>query len=202
MPPSADKPAPRRRPADGAIASEVKRHPIRWFLAMLLSDRSMSASDLARATEMEASAVRRHLREMEKVGTIEVIELRARRGAGEKYYRLCSDFIITDQERAELSLAERRRIDAYTLKVSLGEALRSLVSRPTARSQGRADNCLARVPMVLDEEGWTELARIHYECYLKVIDLREQAEQRLRSRSDKGFRATSIILCFEVTAPD
>lgn len=197
---SADKPSQPRRPSDGAVISDVKRHPIRWFIAMLLSDRPMSASELASATEMKASAVRRHLREMEQGGAIDVIELRTRRGAAEKYYKLCRDFIITDLERAELSVEERRRIDAYTLKVSLGEALRSLVSRPTTRSQGRADNCLTRVPMVLDEEGWTELARIHYESYSKVMDLREQAERRLRARSETGFRATSVILCFEVTS--
>ncbi|HET7591267.1 MAG TPA: helix-turn-helix domain-containing protein [Solirubrobacterales bacterium] len=198
---SADKPDPQRRPADGATAARVRRNPIRWFLAMLLSDRPMSASELARAAEMEPTAVRRHLREMEKAGAIELLELRRRRGTNEKFYRLCSDFVISDEERAKLTLEERRRIDAYTLKVALGEALRSLVSRPTASSQGRADNCLTRVPMVLDEEGWTELARLHYESYLKVMDLREQVERRLRSRGEEGIRATSLILFFEVSPP-
>ncbi len=198
---SDEKPSRQERRADGAIAAGVKRHPIRWFLALLLSDRPMSARDLAAATELTQSAVRRHLREMEKAGTIEVLELRARRGTGEKYYRVRSDFIVTDEERAELTLEERRRLDAYTLKVGLGEALRSLVSRPTASSQGRADNCLTRVPLRLDEEGWTELARIHYESYKSVMALRDQVEQRLRSRGEKGIRATSLILCFEVTPP-
>ena len=161
----------------------------------------MSAGELAKVVELEPSAVRRHLRAMEAAAAIEVVEVRARRGAGEKVYALRSDFILSEEERAEISLEVRRRIDGYTLKVGLGEALRSLVSSPTASSQGRADNCLTRIPMVLDEEGWSELARIHYDAYLKVMELRERVERRLRGRDEEGIRATSLILCFEVTPP-
>lgn len=189
------------RSAEGALASGAIEHPIRWFLATLLSDRPMSAGELAKVVELEPSAVRRHLRAMEAAAAIEVVEVRARRGAGEKVYALRSDFILSEKERAEISLEVRRRIDGYTLKVGLGEALRSLVSSPTASSQGRADNCLTRIPMVLDEEGWSELARIHYDAYLKVMELRERVERRLRGRDEEGIRATSLILCFEVTPP-
>jgi len=176
-------------------------HPVRWYIAMLLSDRPMSAHQLALLVEMTPGAVRRHLREMEKAGAIGVADLRTRRGAAEKIYELRSDFILSEEERAELSLEQRRRIDAYILKVGFGEALRSLVSKPTASSQGRADSCVTRIPMVLDEEGWAELARIHLETYLKVMDLRDRIEQRLQQAGEEGFRATSLLLCFEVTPP-
>ena len=189
------------RSADGAFASGAIKHTIRWYFATLLSDRPMTATELGAVVEMTPNAVRRHLRAMEEAEAIEVVEVRARRGAGEKVYALRSDFILSEQERAELSLEVRRRIDGYTLKVGLGEALRSLVSSPTASTQGRADNCLTRIPMVLDEEGWTELARIHYDSYLKVMELRERVEGRLASSGEDGIRATSLILCFEVSPP-
>jgi predicted transcriptional regulator len=183
---------------NGAAASRALRFPSRWLFAIILSDRPMSAGELAEVVEMKPSAIRPHLREMEKAGAIEVVETRTRRGTMEKVYGLCSDFIISEEERAELSLEERRRIDAYTLKVGLREAVRSLVSKPTASSQGRVDNCLTRVPMVLDEEGWTELAQLHYESFLRVMELRDRVEQRMRSSGGDAFRATSLIVCFEV----
>jgi predicted transcriptional regulator len=197
---SSERPLPPHLP-DGASAADTKRHPIRWLIGTLLSDRPMTASELAEQAEMKPSAVRRHLREMEKAGTIEVVEMRPRRGAGEKVYRSRSDFIVSAEERAELSLDERRRLAAYTLKVGLREALRSLVSEPKERSQGQADNVLARVPIVLDAEGWNELAQVHVHFYEKVMELRDRAEQRLRDRGEEGIRATSLILLFEVTPP-
>jgi predicted transcriptional regulator len=197
---SPQNPIPPRYP-DGASAADTKRHPIRWFIAILLSDWPMTASELAAQVEMKPSAVRRHLREMEKAGTIEVVEMRPRRGAGEKVYGVLSDFVLSDEDRAELSLEERRRLAAYTLKVGLREALRSLVSNSKERSPGQAENVLARVPMVLDEAGWNELSQIHVEFYTRVMELRDRIEQRLRDRGEDGIRATSLVLCFEVTPP-
>ncbi|MBS1878553.1 MAG: winged helix-turn-helix transcriptional regulator, partial [Actinobacteria bacterium] len=97
----------------------------------LLSDRPMSANELAEQVEINPSAIRRHLREMRAAETIEVVEVRRRRGTAEQVYGVCADFILSEAERAEASPDTRRRLDGYVLKVALGEALRSLVSNPT-----------------------------------------------------------------------
>jgi DNA-binding transcriptional ArsR family regulator len=195
-----DERAQRSEPiADGAIAAGALDHPIRWFLIALLGDRPMTAAELAQAAEMKPSAVRRHLREMRAAGTIEVVEVRSRRNAAEQVYRTCTDFIFTQAQRAEQSPDERRRFDAYILKVAIGEALRSLVSSEARRSRGRADECVTRVPMILDDEGWAELASAHEDFVLRTIELRGHAEERLKEKDAKSIRATSFVLFFEVS---
>ncbi|MBS1878912.1 MAG: hypothetical protein JST31_05325, partial [Actinobacteria bacterium] len=51
----------------------------------------------------------------------------------------------------------------------------------------------------VDEEGWTELAQIHEECFLRVMELRDRVEARLQEDDVEPFRATSLIVCFEVS---
>lgn len=190
-----------KRPADGLVASGGHKHPVRLLIAGLLGDRPMSANDLAEVVEMKPSAIRRHLREMRAANVIEVVDVRRRRGTAEQVYGACSDFIVTDEEWALLSPDQRRRVNGYILKIALGEAGRSLVSSSPTGSQERPDTCLTRVPMLVDEEGWTELARMHSAFYLRVMETRGRIEERLADGASEPFRATSLIACFEVSPP-
>lgn len=184
----------------GAIAAGASDHPIRWFFATLLSDQPMSAVELAEIAEMKPSAVRRHLRAMRAAEVIEVVEVRQVRNSQEQVFGLCADFLVTEDERAELAPAVRRKIDGYTLRVALGEALRSM--RSSTGAEERLDHCLTRVPLELDEEGWAELAQIHLESYERVMEARERARERMQGGNvGEPIRATSLILFFEVSPP-
>lgn len=184
------------------IAAKALKNPVRWFLHAILGDRPMSASELAELAEMSPSAVRRHLREMRTAGVVEIVDLRSRRNTAEQIYQARKDFILTKADRADQTVEERRRFDAYTLKVVIGEALRSIVSRDAKRSLEGSDECVARIPMLVDEEGWGELARAHEEFFLRVLDLRDRIEKRSQGKGEGApIRATSFILLFEVSPP-
>jgi DNA-binding transcriptional ArsR family regulator len=162
----------------------------------------MSAGELAERAEMKPSAVRRHLREMRTAGVVEIVDLRSRRNMAEQVYRARKDFILTKEDRAGQTAEERRRFDAYTLKVVIGEALRSIVSREARRSSDEADECVTRIPMHVDEEGWAELAGAHEEFFFRVMELRDRIEKRTQGEGKVApIRATSFILFFEVSPP-
>lgn len=199
---SNERPDSEGRSADAVIAAGALKNPVRWFLHGLLTDRPMSASELAELAEMRPSAVRRHLRAMRAAGVIEIAGLRTRRNTAEQVYRSCKDLILTKAARADQTVEERRRFDAYTLKVAIGEALRSLVSSDAARSIDRVDECVTRIPMRVDEDGWAELARAHEEFFFHVLELRDRIEKRVRDEEKAtSIRATSFILFFEASPP-
>ena len=55
-----------------------------------------------------------------------------------------------------------------------------------------------RVPLAVDEQGWSELTRIHEEAFQKVMELRERTETRLLGDDEVAIPAVSVQLCFEV----
>jgi DNA-binding transcriptional ArsR family regulator len=181
-----------REVVKGAMA-----HPVRWMLATILAEKSASAAELAKKIDMPIVKVRRHLRAMNEEGVIEQVEERSRRGAGERFYATRAELFVDEEEFGDLTYGQRRQLTAYILKICLSEASRALVTKPTKKSLDRLDNVVVRVPLCIDEEGWTELAQIHREAYDRVIELRSKIAGRLKDRDEEGFRAMSIIMWFE-----
>jgi DNA-binding transcriptional ArsR family regulator len=190
-----------RRTAGRAAAAEVAKYPVRMYIAALLFDRPMTANELAAATEMSVSTVRRHLRAMRNAHAVEITETHKRRGTAEQVYGPTGPFLLDQDEYSRLTPKQRRQIGGYILKASLTEATRSLVSNPSKRSLERDDVCFARTPIQVDEEGWAELAKIHSDALQRVIELRERVEDRIGESDAETFRATSVILWFEASSP-
>jgi DNA-binding transcriptional ArsR family regulator len=187
------------RPAFLEGAANTAPHPVRWRLATILAERPLSAAELAAGTGMSADKVRRHLRALRAEGVLEVVEERRRRNTAEQVYRLKLDFGLAIEDYAQTDFETRRRINGAVLKVALREATRSLVTAPTRRALERVDVCVTRVPLSVDEQGWTELAEIHAEAFGKVMALRERTEARLRKSGEEPIPAASVVLCFEVS---
>lgn len=169
-------------------------HPARWMIATVLGERPASAVELAQMVELPVEQVRYHLRMMVKRGVIELAERKRTRGTVEQFYRAPEGVIIRQAALSKLTSEEQRRIAANFLKVCFREATRALVATPVPV---RDDDQLARVPMIVDEEGWDELALIHRETFERVQRLKVRIEKRVEGSDGEGFRIVSLLMLFQ-----
>lgn len=186
---------------DRRVADGHAEDPERLLIAAELSETARSAAQVAEATGIPLARVRRHMREMREEGLIESVMRKSKRGTVE-HYNLLITGELDEVEYSGLSLEERRRFHGNVLKIVLTEASRALVTHPTDRGLQRSDGTIARIPILTDEAGWEEMARLHKEFYDRIMALRERIARRLEEEGREGFRASSVLLLFESETVD
>jgi hypothetical protein len=65
----------------------------------------------------------------------------------------------------------------------------------------RIDRHLSRTPVILDEQGWSEMMKIHLDAFLASLEVRDRAEERLKHSGEEGIRGRSVQVFFEVPKP-
>jgi DNA-binding transcriptional ArsR family regulator len=174
-----------------------------WLLiAAEMAEAPKSAAQLAEATGLPLARVRRHVRAMRDEGLIESVTRKSKRGTVEHFNLLIGGLLQDEDELAELSLPERRRLHGNILRIILTEATRALVTHPTDRSLKRLDGVVVRIPLFTDEPGWEELAKLHREFYDRVMEVRERIAARLEEEGEEGFKVSSVQLLFEAETAD
>lgn len=173
-----------------------------FAIATTLAEGARSASELAEMTGLPSARVRRYLRQMRANGLIESVRSEARRGVVEHFHFVTGGLMIEDEDFAELSLAQRRKINGFLLKLALTEATKALVTHPLDRNLERVDGTLARIPMQIDEAGWEELAGLHLKFWEQVMETRERIAARLQEKGEQGFKASSVIMLYEAGTAD
>jgi DNA-binding transcriptional ArsR family regulator len=176
--------------------------PERFAIATTLAEGPKSAAQLAEIVGIPPARVRRHIRKMREEGVVESASSEAKRGAVEHFHFVSGGLEIEEEQLAELTLDQRRRITAYFLKVLLTDATKSLITHPRSPGLERTDGPLTRIPIQIDEEGWKELANMHTEFYRRVLESRDRIAERLREKGEEGFKASSVIMLFESETAD
>lgn len=189
-----------RKGREGPHGSDgAAEDPERLLIAAELAERPKSAAELVEATGLPSARVRRHIRQMREEGLIESIVRKRKRGTVEHYNMLLGALVNEEGELAELSLDERRRLYGNLLRIILTDATRALVTKPTDRGLERLDVAVVRAPIFTDEEGWTELAKLHRDFYDRVAEARDRIAERMAKDGDgdKGFKVSSVVMLFE-----
>jgi len=183
-----------RRSPEATLGATVA-HPLRCRCLAILADRVASPAEIARELRMEVSNVGYHVNALAEAGLIEEVGQRPVRGAVEHFYRAIVRPITSDEEEAELSHPER---------MSFARTIWSLIAAnaTTAIEAGtlveRANHHLTRVPLKVDEQGWTEMTQAYMELYERVYEIQTASAERLGANpDDPGISALSVLACFE-----
>jgi predicted ArsR family transcriptional regulator len=179
------------------MVESLVEHPERLRLASALAEAPASAAELAELTELSPAKVRRELRAMKEEGHIESVKSEGRRGTVEHFYSVVGELFLDEDELAKLSIDQRRRMNSQILKLGIAEAIASLVTNPPQRGIERVDGAVARTPVLVDEDGWSEIAEIHEEAVRRMLEARKKIAARVEGSDAKLFRATSLIMLFE-----
>jgi DNA-binding transcriptional ArsR family regulator len=167
------------------------------IIVWLYKSGSASAAEIAENLGVSPDKVRYQLRQLVEMGAIEEADRKARRGVVERYYLAHVDRpeVFEDSDFEHLPSDARHQALAQILKLSFRSALSSLKADLLLR---RGESALVHTPLLLDEQGWSELAAIHREVAKRTLKVRAESLARLGEGGEEPIPAASTVFLFEL----
>lgn len=167
-------------------------HPTRVHAVTVLSDRPASPSELAKELNCSVRHVTYHLKVLEKLGSIELVDKRPAAGGRvvESFYK-STDRIWFDREAWE-QVADAKTGIGVTMPIL------SLISEDIARAMvgntfEEKDNHVSRTPMVVDDDGWEEVVSLLNETLDKLLDIQARVNNRVTPATETKQAKVEII---------
>jgi DNA-binding transcriptional ArsR family regulator len=194
---TSDPPAETGRAFDLAVQQRMLKalaHPIRMRALIILNERVASPSEIAEELGESLGVVAYHMRTLEQLQCIELVRREQRRGAVEHYYRALERPWITDEELEQLPDAMRRGLSASIFK----HLIEDVAHASTAEGLARADHCMMRAPVLLDQQAWDELKGLIDDLFERALELQAETMNRLiASGEDDSIAAILGLQLFE-----
>lgn len=173
-------------------------HPLRVQILSILETRDMaSPNEMAEELGVSLGVMSYHVRRLHALGFLELVKRTPRRGAIEHHYRGKARPRLTDEGWAETPSIVKRAMVGATL-----QGIHGYIN--TAASQGgfdRGDAHLSRTALMLDDEGWTELAREMAGWLARVEELEAESQARIKEGGDEAEadvkRCAAVLMLFE-----
>lgn len=181
------------------IVAKAFAHPLRVQILIILNERVASPNLLSQELDQSLNLVAYHVRVLEKYDCIELVDTKQRRGATEHFYRATRRQFLTDSEWARMPESLRPGLSGAMLK-SVFEDIDEATQAGTFDDLD--DRHLSRTPMVVDKQGWTDVADLLAETLDRVLQIQAQANERLANSGEEGMLSKVEILHFKSPAPD
>lgn len=175
-------------------------HPHRLHALKILNERTASPIQLAPIVGTSVGRIAYHVRELERLECIELVETRPVRGATEHFYRATTRAFFDADDWAQLPLSVRHSLSG----VMMTEIWSLIGGAMTAGTfDARDDRHVSWTPMVVDEEGWGEVQSILARALDEVIEAQAQSADRIARSGGSGSRVGVAMTAFELpTGPD
>ncbi len=168
-------------------------HPLRVHIIDALSEATASPSDIARGVGLSVNYVAYHVKELEKLGYVELVKTEPRRGTVEHYYRVRRRFLLDDGEWEQLPEPVRKSFSAHLYRLVIDEAKEALEAGTFEARNGH----LSRTRLHVDEKGWDELTTLLEETLNRVLALQDECAERLEASGEQAIPAAVSIAGFE-----
>jgi DNA-binding transcriptional ArsR family regulator len=172
----------KKRDLDRTIGSVVS-HPLRARCLTALADRTASPAELAIEFRKPLSDVSYHVATLLKAGAIELVGERPVRGSIQHFYRAISMPLVDTPENSDLTLDERLEFARLAFQLAAADATTALDAKTLNR---RPDAHVVRMPMVIDEEAWGEMAELYAEMVERMFAIRAASDQRRAEHGADG----------------
>ncbi len=169
----------KKHEADRTIGSVVA-HPLRSRCLTRLAEVTASPAELAIEFRKPLSDVSYHVATLLKAGAIELVGERPVRGSIQHFYRAIQMPYLSTAECSELPLDERLEFVRQGIQLLTADATIALDAKTFNR---RPDSHTVRMPMMVDEDGWGELAELYGEMVERIFAVRAASDQR---RAERG----------------
>lgn len=175
-----------------AIAS----HPLTVACYMRLAETTASPNQMALLFREDLTKVSYHVRKLARLGAIEEVDSKQRRGATEHFYRAIKRPVATDEEWRRLTVEERLIVSRDILQRLVAELSLALDS---GSFDARHDRVLIRHPELdLDLEGWRELNSILVGTEERTFEVQARVNaRRAAGTSTESIPTTAAFLQFE-----
>jgi DNA-binding transcriptional ArsR family regulator len=169
----------------GRTIGSVVAHPLRARCLTALADRTASPAELAIEFRKPLSDVSYHVATLLKAGAIELVGERPVRGSIQHFYRAITMPYVDTTENSDLTLEERLDFARIAFQLTAADATIALDAKTLNQ---RPDAHVVRMPMVVDEDGWGELAELYAGMVERIFAVRAASDQR---RAQRGVEASS-----------
>ena len=183
---------------DPRIAKALS-HPMRARILRILNERVASPNEIAEMIDERLPNVSYHVRALLDLGCIELVDTAQRRGAIEHYYRAIVRPFFSDSDWKRIPRSGRQAI-SDTLLHGIWDDVSGAIEAGAFDS--RTDRHLAHTPMLLDEQGWSEIARVMARALGEVEKIESQSARRLKKSKESGVPTSVVLMQFETPAED
>jgi DNA-binding transcriptional ArsR family regulator len=178
----------RRKPELNTTLAAILAHPLRCRILSVTAVRVASPKELAQEFEEPLGNVSYHVRKLEQLGLLELVEEKKRRGANEHFYRATELPVLDTDGFAAMSVSERNHFHLVMwqmLTANVGAALEAGTYSRRPEASG------FRIPGTVDEAGWGELEEAATEFFEKIFAAVEASATRI-SKDPGGERIPMI----------
>jgi DNA-binding transcriptional ArsR family regulator len=189
----------RHRRASKSVSSnaliKALGHPVRVEALSVLTDRVASPKEIAAAIGKKLSNVSYHVRVLDELGFVEIVEEESVRGSVAHFYDLVDRDVISNSEWSDLDPTVRTAFSDYIIGALLADLTGSAKCGVLDR---RDDRLLTRTPLRLDEAGWKKAQMIQTAAHEKILKVQAEADARINRSGRDPILAVLGQLLFEV----
>jgi hypothetical protein len=163
-------------------------------ILIILNEKVASPNMLAQQLDESLNLVAYHVRVLEKYDCIELVDTKQRRGATEHFYRATRRQLLTDDQWAQMPASLRPGMAAAVLK-SIFEDIEAASKAGTLEEVDELH--ISRTPMVLDKQGWSDVADLLNNSLDRLIEIQAESNGRLGKSKEEGTLSRVHLLHFK-----
>lgn len=173
-------------------------HPLRVRILSSLHKGISSPNQLSQELGEPLGNVSYHVKTLLEYDCVELVKTEPRRGAVEHFYRATERAFFSDADWAKIPVSARRGINGVVLETIGQEATAAMVA---GTIDVRTDSHVTQTPLLLDEQGWTEVATLLVETLNRAAEIQDEAASRLADEKADPVATTLSFLHFEKAPP-
>lgn len=192
---------PQTRTSPEGITQQLAKalaHPLRVSILTSLQRGISSPNQLAQELGEPLGNVSYHVKTLLEYNCVELVKTEPRRGAVEHFYRATERAFFSDAEWAKIPASARKGISGVILESIGQDATEAMIA---GTIDARTDSHISQTPLLLDEQGWTELNKILADALSRALEIQEEAANRLAKDKSDSIPTKLSILHYESPAP-
>lgn len=185
-----------RTSAEGITQQLAKAlaHPLRVRIIASLQKGISSPNQLAQELGEPLGNVSYHVKTLLEYDCVELVKTEPRRGAVEHFYRATERAFFSDSDWESIPASARKGISGAILG-SIGQDATEALTAGTL--DGRDESYLSHTSLLVDEDGWKEIAALLEETFNKALEIQTESANRLAEKKTEGIDAKLAFLYFE-----
>jgi hypothetical protein len=187
-------PPAKTAPSTEMTLAAIVAHPTRARSFVILTERTASPVEIAKEIGKDVGHVGYHVRKLQQLDLIELVDENPVRGAVEHFYRAIERPMVTEEEFKGQTVAEREVWTRTVLQHHVADVARSMDEHTF---DARVNRVLSRIPMVVDEEGFAELSDLHMEAWERTLEIQAKSAERMAKSQEEGIATVSTTMFFE-----
>jgi DNA-binding transcriptional ArsR family regulator len=177
------------------VLVKALNHPVRVKALTILTERIASPKEISEQIEAPLSNVSYHVRVLDELGLIEIMEEESVRGSVAHFYKAVERPLIDNPDWERLDPKVRSAFSGYVIETLMSDAAKSLAAGVFDRRQ---DRHLSRTPLLLDEKGWRRIAEIQTKALDDILKEQAASAARMNGSREEGIHVVAGMTCFEV----